>query len=1047
MKNRLQFLHCNRLFSTAEEAKAFIERRIDLDKQHALYAEPIILKYGDAENPNILIGIGSVGDGESYGVSKNKIFYIDAAELAESIEELTVVADSTDTVNMTSELIEGKNHLSADVKVPATRIIGGVVKNNSIMATEDGIFSLVDISYDEQTNSIVLNVNEDTKVINLPSHLVRGEYKNKGEDAEKLVLYMSDGSAIKIDMVDLIEEWKVDENPNSPIVLTKEHVSATTSTHDVQWQDILSADVRIAPADAVADNILQKDSTNRYLYVKGTASNISVWRHQEKMSLQDAINEMITDVSGVQGNIITELSDGIFANVDLTFDPARNVLTFAKSGNDPKEIRLNGVNFIKRGYYDAQNENIVIVYIDNNGEQQEIVIPASGLITEWGVDNSTSTVELTKTPHQVSGTDVLTANVKIGGGPNTNNILEVNTDGHSLYVDGVANNIKYEHDSNTTVKDVLDSLYGRIDDETARATSAETRLENAIGAVVNDVNDVAEKLYGLSGTVDTLAEEVAGLNFSVDNTDTVSMTKENGVVTSEVNIDERNPNIIVASQDGIRADIDFSYDENTNTITVTKTNSSESQEIKLNNTSTIESITYNKLTETLDFTYYKYVDGVKTLVTDSIDLSDLIEEWDVDNTSKNVTLVKVRDLEHPEVQDKLSANVNISAAENNAIEEVYESDVKKLFVKDLEPTVNEVSDAVSAMEGDIQTINSEIEALSGAVSGCSLVFHDTESVKFERNGNDVNAEVLLRDDENNIISASNSGLFAKVSLTYEASENKLFFQTTNMTEPVAIQLAGVETVTNVSYDGDDPQNKVIKITFGLQDGSEKTIEIPVNDIAKPWDVQPSNHLGGIILTKEPNEDGVDILSAEVVISNQSYNILENDNGTLIVNGSGITKNANDIASLSAVVEAISAASSGSTAALQLEVDNIERNVGLTSDGTYVPKATSERLSGTTTMKEADEVLDSSLTAIENVINATGKTPTTTTFEKDGAMVSNVRLSGGRAGETQEDMTINQNSSELVGENALRIVDYGPSFNPDNNSNGLFLSNIWDCGTF
>ena len=51
------------------------------------------------------------------------------------------------------------------------------------------------------------------------------------------------------------------------------------------------------------------------------------------------------------------------------------------------------------------------------------------------------------------------------------------------------------------------------------------------------------------------------------------------------------------------------------------------EEKGFNNTSTIESITYNKLTKTLDFTYYKYVEGAKTLVTDNIDPSDLTHIW------------------------------------------------------------------------------------------------------------------------------------------------------------------------------------------------------------------------------------------------------------------------------------------------------------------------------------------------------------------------------------------------------------------------------------
>ena len=56
--NRLQFVHCDTLFATREEAKAYVGGQlIEIDRP-ALYAEPMVLKYGDEKNPNILLAIG-----------------------------------------------------------------------------------------------------------------------------------------------------------------------------------------------------------------------------------------------------------------------------------------------------------------------------------------------------------------------------------------------------------------------------------------------------------------------------------------------------------------------------------------------------------------------------------------------------------------------------------------------------------------------------------------------------------------------------------------------------------------------------------------------------------------------------------------------------------------------------------------------------------------------------------------------------------------------------------------------------------------------------
>ena len=102
MKNRLQFLHCNKLFATAEEAKQFIENRIDSAKQYSLYAEPIVLRYGDEQNPNVLVGIGSKGDGNTPGNANNKIFYIDSANLENQISELS---DAVESVHLSEKIL------------------------------------------------------------------------------------------------------------------------------------------------------------------------------------------------------------------------------------------------------------------------------------------------------------------------------------------------------------------------------------------------------------------------------------------------------------------------------------------------------------------------------------------------------------------------------------------------------------------------------------------------------------------------------------------------------------------------------------------------------------------------------------------------------------------------------------------------------------------------------------------------------------------------------------------------------------------------------
>ena len=83
--NRLQFIHSEKLFDTSQAAKDYVNEISKIERP-ALYAEPMILKYGDAANPNVILAIGSVGTGN---VSlNNRVFFIDVKSLEDSIASL-----------------------------------------------------------------------------------------------------------------------------------------------------------------------------------------------------------------------------------------------------------------------------------------------------------------------------------------------------------------------------------------------------------------------------------------------------------------------------------------------------------------------------------------------------------------------------------------------------------------------------------------------------------------------------------------------------------------------------------------------------------------------------------------------------------------------------------------------------------------------------------------------------------------------------------------------------------------------------------------------
>ena len=110
------------------------------------------------------------------------------------------------------------------------------------------------------------------------------------------------------------------------------------------------------------------------------------------------------------------------------------------------------------------------------------------------------------------------------------------------------------------------------------------------------------------------------------------------------------------------------------------------------------------------------------------------------------------------------------------------------------------------------------------------------------------------------------------------------------------------------------------------------------------------------------------------------------------------------------------------------------------------------ISAATSLYEADRLLDEALCGILGDLDVFGsETPTNSTnitVETGKKHVNvNTRLSrGNTAGMTPSELTITDiNSDEFTNTNVLRIINV-ESEQP-NLYNGLYLSNVWDCGEF
>ena len=672
MKDRLQFRHHDAIFDTREEAIAYMLRDIrnsevglantDRSQTFSLYAEPTVLRYknvDDETNPHIILAVGAVSNqNEGAQYNDNRFCFIDIdntekeistldEKIQQAIESLTLFVSDTNTLRLSIERSDSGNTLSGDVKIPSTALVNdNNVAPNIIKATDNGIFTYVNMTYDKEADKITFTVNGDTNEWDVNNdYLTGGTYS---VEDESLHLNMLKGKEIVVSLEELINEWDVEgEDANSPIVLTRDKVlyekdTVTGHRHVSKWQDTLKADVRISKD--VNFNILEKTENNKALYVRGTADNINFFYNGENMKVSDVLKECIKKkLSTDNDNIIYERPDGIFATAKLEYDIKGNALIFTSSnqtgGTTTERFELNTIKIIENARYDKDTESLIFTYITAKGEVQQLSIPLSSLIEEWTVSNDGHSVRLSKERHPSNDKDVLTADVKVSS--LDNNILVEKGDG--LYVKGTADNVKYS--DNSSVKDEISSTKETLDSEIKRAQNAEKEVSDAISDIRTTIGSgfTTDTHENITCKIEHLSDEVASKVTSVtakDNTVVVDNTDTNnpkvGIKVSSFKRDGNIPNLISIQDDGIFAAVDLAYDEEHNALTFTTTNATKTINLTMN--SIVDSIYYDNTKEAIIIEYT--VNG-KKMPNVEVPVRTLINEWTVsDNTDGAIKLTK-----------------------------------------------------------------------------------------------------------------------------------------------------------------------------------------------------------------------------------------------------------------------------------------------------------------------------------------------------------------------------------------------------------------------
>ena len=498
------------------------------------------------------------------------------------------VADINNEISATNTKVtklEGDtSKLSTDVNDEVTRA------KAAELTLSQGIASNLSAINDEINRS----TNKDTELDNKISSHIEAYTEYKTDNNAKVSVLQNAVKAIETDVakkyndLDAKDNQTISDYKASDVTLQsnidKEVVRATTEegkinsalTDEVARAKAKETELKVS-VDANSDAITKeterakvketelldtiKDNAIKASFVVNKSNTINLTKETK-----DDGSSVLTgnvEISTLDSNLLKN-DQPLYASVDLTYDAGTNTLKFNSSALETeKVIKLNAGSVIDRMYYDAETEELVIVYTNANGEQSEVRFSARTLFNKWDVQKEHLGGIILNKQVNKEGTDILSGAVVLST-LSTNALIN---DQGSLYVSNQAKDYnladgtsveKSVSDDKNKVTDlnanvtVLSSEVAKVKaDEAAQNTTIEAN-KAAIETVENDIQRHSERLDDIDGDI---AELKAKSTIKVADTNTVHMnskqTADNTVVSCDVKLANYDENLIMSDENGL----------------------------------------------------------------------------------------------------------------------------------------------------------------------------------------------------------------------------------------------------------------------------------------------------------------------------------------------------------------------------------------------------------------------------------------------------------------------------------------------------------------
>ena len=911
MRNKdysLVVLHHEEVFATREEAIKYLTGWY---KPNSLDAEPVIVKYGDANNPDVILAFGTsdTKPGSFYAIDMTQaVERIDTVEeeVNGSKEELDYVAEVLDGVVKATGLILDENKIEDKVSYqPDSRdnVIGTAItiaeaidllSKYTQKGFEDNKFTVEDtksvkliysvnpdggmvlkarvkISTDGDSDELNFNNN----IIGIKSDGIYAASNLAYDDVRHQLIFTTSGykngrfqdDAI-VQKVDLGEHTRLvadNEDRTVKLIITENENSNITK---------LSADLQIADRE---NNILKVSDGKAY--VEGLAKNIKYGETTVAAALtnhKNSISELTTSVEGaaksahIEGGqtdtletVVSTLSDGgakITGNVRL--GSANSIVV--RNGGLEADVSVDVDTTTNKLIVRVGNQTIEKILpgvelfesADYNDANEELIITfKTGNTLTIPIHGIIHTWDVNNSE---SSPVVLTKTVVTGGVDKLSANIKLRSTDNLI---GVENGKLYVSEQ---------GINNKVSVETTRATEAENAIRTSVETLSNNVQtQFAEVSDRITTVQDNLNEE-----------STRARESENTIRTTAEHADE----VALEAKETVNG-LNSTVNELSTSLSTLETNVENLE----------ESLTQSILTEknraqTAEETIIKRIAHDISDVNTAI-ASETARATAAEQANANaIEVLNGNEATDGSVKNAIKVSKDYTdeqvAGKANAAD-VYTKDEidNKGFLTEHQDISNLATiasvDAVTEVAADNA---SAIQELSAEVDDMKFITKETDTVRMtmvKETGaetrilsSDVKLKTLSGENAN-IIKGDANGLYATVTFNYDKATNKITFNDGNGNKVFELNNFGI--LQEAFYDS---ENKSIVLVVKKDDETTKRITIPVADLVNEWSVQ-NNTNSPIILNKTAGENG-DVLSANVSILDNGHNLLVNENGSLFV---------------------------------------------------------------------------------------------------------------------------------------------------------------------